>query len=190
MSARRPPRRRLPPEYVALHPDLGERLRKAREGPKGERFGHKQEMLADEAGVSRSTLSRIEQGHAVPRMETLERLMAALDIESSIIAEVTRVEHPVVETDASQRMAKDATLGGELRAERTRLGLTIAEVALAAGVSAAQLSRIERGQIRFSRLTGWYAGHMGLEEEYRDRVFTNPVLGELLRGIWPPDSKR
>ncbi|WP_425288455.1 helix-turn-helix domain-containing protein [Sphingomonas gellani] len=87
MSPRRPPRTRLFPGIAALRSDLGDRLRQARKGPQGESVGHKQEMLAHAAGISRSTLSRIEKGHVAPRMDTLERLMAALDITKDVVGE-------------------------------------------------------------------------------------------------------
>lgn len=71
MATRRTSRISLFPGVVALHGDLGERLENARKGPKGSAVGHKQEALAHAAGISRSTLSRIEKGQVIPRMNTL-----------------------------------------------------------------------------------------------------------------------
>lgn len=185
MSPRRSPRTRLLPGLVALHGDLGDRLREARNGPKGEGIGHKQEMLAHAAGISRSTLSRIEKGHVRPRMDTLERLMAALDITNVVVGEPGLVGAGQLMSPRSIRDAKDADLGARLREQRRLLRLSIAEVAAAAGcVSAAQLSRVERGQSRRSRLIAWCTGDPDLRGDDRPRIFVNPVLDELVHGIW------
>ncbi|WP_425288456.1 hypothetical protein [Sphingomonas gellani] len=61
----------------------------------------------------------------------------------------------------------------------------MAEVAAAAGgVSAAQISRIERGQSRRSRLIAWCTGDPDLRGNDSPRIFVNPVLDELVDGIW------
>lgn len=185
MSSRRPARTRLFPGLVALHGDLGDRLRQARKGPKGQHFGHKQEMLAHAVGISRSTLSRIEKGHVVPRMDTLERLMAALDITNDVVGEPGLTGAGQLMSPRSIKDAKDADLGARLREQRRLLRLSIAEVAVAAGgLSAAQLSRVERGQSRRSRLIVWCTRDPDLRGDDRPRVFVNPVLDELVDGIW------
>jgi len=185
MSSRRAPRTRLFPGLVALHSDLGDRLRQARNGPKGEGIGHKQEMLAHAAGISRSTLPRIENGHVVPRMDTLERLMAALDVANDVVGEPGLTGAGQLMSPRSIKDAKDADLGARLREQRRLLRLSIAEVAVAAaGVSAAQLSRVERGPSRRSRLIAWCTGDPDLRGDDRARIFVNPVLADLVIGIW------
>lgn len=148
-------------------------------------MGHKQEMLAHAAGISRSTLSRIEKGHVVPRMDTLERLMAALDITNDVVGEPGLVGAGQLMSPRSIKDAKDADIGARLRERPRLLRLSIAEVAAAAGgVSAAQLSRVERGQSRRSRLIAWCTRDPDLRGDDRPRIFVNPVLDELVDGIW------
>lgn len=184
MATRRTSRRRLFPGVVALYGDLGERLRKARKGPKGSAVGHKQEALAQAAGISRSTLSRIEKGQVIPRMDTLDRIMAALDITIAVVGEPGPLGDGQLLSPNSARTTKDADLGARLREERRLLRLSIAQVAAAAGISAAQLSRIERGQARRSRLIAWCGRDPVLRGDERRRAFINPVLDDLVAGIW------
>jgi transcriptional regulator with XRE-family HTH domain len=54
---------------------IGERLRELREGRK-----LSQGDITEIIGLPRSYISRIENGHAVPSVETLQRLAAALDV--------------------------------------------------------------------------------------------------------------
>jgi transcriptional regulator with XRE-family HTH domain len=48
------------------------------------RVGLSQRELAARAGVAQSTIARIESGHADPAFSTLERLLAAADLEMRI----------------------------------------------------------------------------------------------------------
>ena len=54
---------------------IGERIRKLREAK-----GISQEELEQRSGLLRCYISRVEHGHTVPSLETLERLAAALEI--------------------------------------------------------------------------------------------------------------
>ena len=54
---------------------IGERIRKLREAK-----GLSQEELEQRSGLLRCYISRVEQGHTVPSLESLERFAAALDI--------------------------------------------------------------------------------------------------------------
>ena len=56
--------------------DVGEALRTARQSA-----GLTQRQLAARAAVPQSTVARIERGHLVPRLSTLERLLKAADHE-------------------------------------------------------------------------------------------------------------
>jgi len=194
MTTRRPPLRRLVPGLVALHPDLGKRLLEARKGRKGHDFGHKQEWLAHAAGISRSTLSRIEKGHVVPRMDTLERLMEALNLDMAEVGfteERLKQEPLSPESDeAEKREEEDRSLGARLREQRRKLHLTIAQVAVAAGLDPSQISRVERGQLRRSRMVEWYVPDGDFHKDYRRRVFVNEVLDDLADGVWRPDRGR
>lgn len=89
----------------------------------------------------------------------------------------------------STRNARDADLGARLRHQRRLFRLSIAEVAGAAGgVSAAQLSRVERGQSRRSHLIAWCTRDPDLRGDDRPRVFVNPVLNDLVAGIRPDND--
>ncbi|PWG66934.1 helix-turn-helix domain-containing protein [Bifidobacterium callitrichidarum] len=54
-------------DYV--YPEVGESLRKARESA-----GMSQDQLAEASGISRITISRIEQAHINPSFRSLEAL--------------------------------------------------------------------------------------------------------------------
>lgn len=178
---------RLPRGYIALRVDLGDILRAARRGDAGRDFGHKQETLAALVGISRITLSRIERGRATPRMDTLNRLMAAFDLKTVDVAVRGQGATPALLAADTIRADKEADLGAALRDWRRELGLSLAVVVAAAGVSASQLSRIERGQSRYSRWFAWHPDDTHLHEDDRRRVFVNPVLDSLRRGRWDSD---
>lgn len=175
---------RLPTGFISVRADLGAVLRHARRSEAGREFGHKQDVLAGAVGISRITLSRIERGHAVPRMDTLNRLMDALDLETADVLEKGQGAQPALRAADTLRADKEANLGAAIRDARHGRGLSIERVAEAAGVSAAQLSRIERGQSRHSRWFGWHADDEHLDEDDRRRVFLSPVLADLFRGRW------
>jgi transcriptional regulator with XRE-family HTH domain len=54
---------------------VGERLRALRE-----QKGLSQSDLEDRSGMARTYVSRVEQGHTVPSLETLERFAGALEV--------------------------------------------------------------------------------------------------------------
>jgi transcriptional regulator with XRE-family HTH domain len=56
--------------------ELGNRLRELRQGK-----GLSQGDLEDRTGLLRCYVSRVEHGHTVPSVETLERVAKALDLE-------------------------------------------------------------------------------------------------------------
>ena len=67
---------------------FGERIRQLRE-----RSGLSQEILADAAGLHRTHISLIERGHRSIRIETIERLAIALDVEpSELMPPLTRLQ--------------------------------------------------------------------------------------------------
>lgn len=68
----------LEPEGMAgysLTMEFGERVRRA-----ARRKGLQEGELADRAGLSRSGLSKILNGHVVPRLDTVEAIVEALDM--------------------------------------------------------------------------------------------------------------
>lgn len=56
--------------------NLGDNLREARE-----RLGLTQEQISDRSGVQAGEVSRIERGKRDPKVSTLEKLAAAVEVE-------------------------------------------------------------------------------------------------------------
>ncbi|MET3762066.1 DNA-binding transcriptional LysR family regulator [Sphingomonas sp. UYEF23] len=67
--------------------------------------------------------------------------------------------------------------------------MSIAVAAVAAGVSASQLSHIERGQSRHSRWFAWHSDDPDLHEDDRGRVYVHPVLDDFRRGRCDADVR-
>ncbi|MCI4652588.1 helix-turn-helix domain-containing protein [Sphingomonas aquatilis] len=165
----------LPRGAVRLRADLGEFLKRHRQGKlEGVAFGT-QAQVAARAGITRGALSDIERGAAWPGPATLDALLDILDLGWEHVA------HPV-ETDADPRtfvndmpgggrlarLPKEAAprrhrtflegdkgnqiiaLGERIRFARQQRGMTLVRAAQAAGISAPLLSRLERGQLRRS----------------------------------------
>lgn len=73
---------------VQLHPSernvvawsIGQKIRAARE-----RKGWRQEDLAQESGIARANIARLERGHQVPKLATLRRVAAALSLEADAL---------------------------------------------------------------------------------------------------------
>jgi transcriptional regulator with XRE-family HTH domain len=165
----------LPRDAVRLRADLGEFLKRHRQGKlEGEPLGT-QAQVAARAGITRQSLSDIERGVAWPGPATLDALLDILGLGWEHVA------HPV-ESAVDQRYLVDdmpgggrlarmsaeeaprrhrtflegvrgnqiIALGERIRFARQQKGMTLVEAAQAAGISAALLSRIERGQLRQS----------------------------------------
>ena len=65
----------LDPEMLARAEALASRIREHREA-----FACSQQEFARESGISRATLSKIEQGHIYPSMQIRRKLAKALDV--------------------------------------------------------------------------------------------------------------
>ncbi|WP_439571847.1 helix-turn-helix transcriptional regulator [Sphingomonas sp.] len=109
--------------------EVGRRLRDARK----ER-GLTQSRIAKRAGLTRETISRAERGR-LPSADTASRICNAIGIDRS------EIDLKVPATDAIATHPETTSL----RSRRRELGKTLAECAAAAGISAATLSRFERG---------------------------------------------
>lgn len=81
-----------------------------------------------------------------------------------------------------------ASLCAGLRRERRELGWTLAELARRSGLSASQLSRIERGQIARSAVFIWHPDDLNLVKEDRRVIFAHPLLMEVVNGIFDPKN--
>ena len=174
-------RMRLPRGFRALRPDLGEVLRAHR---KDDRV--KQQTVADAVGVARETLSRIEAGRTLPSPDTLDRLMAEFHLDWDAVAlregadARERVFHDTLRGESCFR------LGRAIRARRKTMGLGLREAGARCGLSAAQLSRLERGEALTSSVLAEAEGQDGLPSEKRIMVAAHPFLRELVaKGAGP-----
>jgi len=109
---------------------LGDRIRLLRES-KGKTLSN----LAEEAGISVSYLSEIERGNVCPAIDTLKKLTS------------------VLEATLNSIVSPGGSLGFKLRQAREEQGLTQAELARAAGVSAGLVGQIEQGKVQPSLKT-------------------------------------
>lgn len=116
-----------------LPPDLGVRVVSARVDA-----GLTRIALSSAAGVAPRTLARIERGAQRPTPATLRALAAALGVTLDDLA-------PNWGRDEDERLTSGAVAPGvAIRVLRRRCGLTQADLAAAAGVSVATVSRFER----------------------------------------------
>lgn len=172
-----PSRLLLPKGAGRLRADLGDFLKQRRQGKlDSEPFGT-QAQIARRIGIRRQTLSEIERGAAWPGPMTLDALLDILELGWEHVAHPIEsgadlryrvndmpgggrlAEMPLALSPARHRTFLEGTegdqiidLGERLRAARKRHRLTLAAVADRAGVSAALLSRLERGQLKASHV--------------------------------------
>ncbi|MDI7246196.1 MAG: helix-turn-helix transcriptional regulator [Bacillota bacterium] len=110
----------------------GERVRAARRAK-----GLTLVDLASRARLSYSYLSEIERGAKSPSLDTLSRLADALDLNRAELVEISEDED-----------GRGVGLGEKLRVAREDRGMTLRDVASAAGISSTYLSEIERGNVQ------------------------------------------
>lgn len=91
--------------------------------------------LGDKAGVSISYLSEIERGAVYPALNTLKRIAACLNVA------------------ASNLIAREGSLGQKLKGLREEYGLTQAQLAGLANVTAGLIGQIEQGKVQPSLKT-------------------------------------
>lgn len=187
MSCERPrPRMRLPAGFCELRADLGAIIRKYRRGEAGRGKSIAPKVFAAQVGISRVALSRIENDRAWPRPETLARMMAAFELDWPEVAEAGPNPGPSPRTPNTEQDGQQADLCDNLRWGRRRLGWTLAELARRSGVSASQLSRIERGQIARSAVFMWHPEDDNIVREDRRIVFAHPLLADVASGRFRP----
>lgn len=81
-------------------------------------------------------------------------------------------------------------MGRYLRKCRKTKKYTLRQVAAWSGVSAAQLSRIERGECADSRIIGVVDEDKYLHKDEQRLTFTNQIIREIYHGTFiPPDEK-
>lgn len=91
--------------------------------------------LADKVGISLSYLSEIERGTVYPALNTLKRVAEGLGIPATAL------------------MGHEGTLGHKLKSLREEYGLTQAQLANLAGVTAGLIGQIEQGKVQPSLKT-------------------------------------
>jgi transcriptional regulator with XRE-family HTH domain len=200
-----PSRMLLPRGAVRLRCDLGEFLKRHRQGKlEGGAFGT-QAQVAARVGITRQTLSDIERGTAWPGPATLDALLDVLELGWEHIAhavetdadarnfvndmpgggrlarvpaeEVPRRHRNFLEGDTGNQII---ALGKRIRTARERQGMTLAEVARRAGISAALLSRMERGQIWRSRVFAFVPATQSGDPP--KLIICNPWIARLCNG--------
>ena len=165
----------LPQGFSAFRPDLGGRIRTKRRDDYG-----KQQALADAVEISRESLSRIECGHAWPLPDTLDAIMRLLDMDWRDVAVEGTAGGPGRHMfDGTWRDAQLLDLCRSARAGRRSRGLTVAQAAARAGLSTSQLSRIERGECRRSRVLEELPQDWASPSDERRMRFRNDFLREL-----------
>ncbi len=128
--------------------------------------------LARRAGISLSYLSEIERGTVYPALSTLKRIAAGLEVSVSSI------------------MGNEGSLGHKLKALREEYGLTQAQLASLAGVTAGLIGQIEHGKVqpslktleKLSEVMGVSPCYFIMEPGAVDQMLNlmNPELREML----------
>lgn len=163
-------RSRLPEGFARFRSDFGAIIRKQRTGE-----GWTQQALATAIGVSRETLSRIENG-AWPRPDTLEGLMRHLEIDWYDFALEGDTDRPAKRFDDSSRGENRYAKGRALRKGRLKENLSLERLAERCEVSAGQLSRLERGECLRSKLLEDEPADRDLPVKFRKYRFRHPEL--------------
>lgn len=179
---------RLPLGFSHLRADLGRILKDHRTGVIGIVGPMSQDALAVSVGITRVAYSRIENGHTWPRGPTLDRIMAELELEWADVAVIGADGRRSRRVDDTEQGNRAYQQGQRLRAWRKELGLSLAAVARRSGVSASQLSRIERGEGGKPAVFTWLAEDRHCMIEDRRIVFANPVLADLANGCFEDRS--
>jgi len=128
--------------------------------------------LASRAGISLSYLSEIERGTVYPALNTLKRIAEGLEVPVSSI------------------MNHEGSLGYKLKALREEYGLTQAQLASLAGVTAGLIGQIEHGKVqpslktleKLSEVMGVSPCYFIMEPGAVDQMLSlmNPELREML----------
>jgi transcriptional regulator with XRE-family HTH domain len=128
--------------------------------------------LAQKSGISLSYLSEIERGTVYPALSTLKRVAEGLEVPPATL------------------MGHEGTLGHKLKALREEYGLTQAQLASLAGVTAGLIGQIEQGKVqpslktleKLAEVMGVTPCYFIMEPGAVDQMLSlmNPELRELL----------
>ena len=163
----------LPSGYVRLKDNLGLILRRTRI-----MMRCKQAVVADDAGISRGTLSKIEKGR-VPRPQVLDRLMFVLELDWANVADTgtgTKFR-PFLE---GFRGGKLIEIGRDIQRRRKDEGKSLNALSALLGLSVSTLSRLERGELPRSRVFQDLAGFESKEFNERPFKIVHPKLAAFL----------
>lgn len=155
---------RLPFQRRTLPDGYGAILRTARETA-----GSTRREVAEAVGIRPRTLARIERGQQKPLWATLNRLCDQLGVSTAVVAK--RWLNDSFDVPSSPHTAP----GIGLRALRRARGMTLVELSALSGVSAATLSRFERG-LTASRLLGGRVGHPDIARDDSDVVLDSDAV--------------
>ncbi|WP_169803507.1 helix-turn-helix domain-containing protein [Sphingomonas adhaesiva] len=155
---------RLPFQRRNLPEGVGATLRAAREG-----LGRTRRAVASAVGIAPRTLARIERGAQKPSWSTLDRLCDHLGV--SVAALATRWLRDSLDLPTNP----EASPGIGLRALRRQRGMTLVELAGLSGISAATISRFERGLTASRRLASRVGGP-DVDPDERDVVLDSAAL--------------
>lgn len=174
-GGRKPLSYRLPEGFMSLREDLGDYLRAKRKA--SSEFGDmSQEHFAAELGVSRETLSRIDNDTRWPALATLERYLGLLEIELDEVAHKGTSSRPPIPSypDVCHE------LGAALDDGRKQKNLTLRQLSEQTEISCAQLSRLTRGHFKGGRHVKVQHVDGTLVFDNDTKVwFTHPVLDYL-----------
>lgn len=169
--------RAVPPGFVGLNADYGPILRDRR---KAGRYG-KQSVVAADIGISPTALSRIENGHTVPRLETLDALLVRLALDWKAVAIPSGEASEDGRDAGSRRRDRLFEAGQDIHSARRYLGLTLRQLASRSGISLAHLSRIERGANAGGLIYQEDPADHDLDRDERRIVIVHPVLADCVK---------
>ena len=166
---------RLPEGFRAFKKGLGPKLKRMRR-TSDDHGGKSQERFAKIIGIRRETLSRIENGRELPSPNTMAALMQELNFDWGDIAVKGRSSKPA-RIESPENLG---ILGQALRIGRKKEKITLEELSERTGISASQLSRMERGQcLRGGHFViVWPDGERDPDDEVQCR-YTHPELRRL-----------
>jgi transcriptional regulator with XRE-family HTH domain len=153
----------LPYPYTSLDKNFGKILCRARRIQR-----MKQASVADDVGIRRETLSKIEQGRT-PRPQILDRLLGVLELDWCDVAVRGKGNKFRLRLDG-YRNELLVEIGEEIQEKRKKEGKTLAALSNELELSASTLSRLERAQLSRSRVFRDSAGFEA--EEFSDRPAT------------------
>ncbi|MEO5937454.1 MAG: helix-turn-helix transcriptional regulator [Sphingomonas sp.] len=172
---------RLPEGLVGLRLDFGARLR---------RYRRKQSLtqaeLAERAGLGRETISRIESGKVQPKPGTLDEILRVLGLDMGKVAvrgRNGRTKRVARYFDGSERGDLRHEIGRAIRIARIAEDMSLRTLAERSGLSASQLSRIERGEGERSSVYKNHKDEAHLAREDRGFLLVNPELLRLAKKV-------